>query len=247
MRILLLKVVVPALALSVAASALALPAATNRLSSASKSGAAAGATKLEQEVLAELNLARQKPLEYAKYVEEHRARFNADGTFTLRSRVRMVTKEGVKAVDEAIAFLKQVKAVGPLEYSAGLSRAARDHVEDLGPKGMVGHGGSDGSDPASRVKRYGEWETTTGENIAFGHDDARMTVIQLIVDDGVPSRGHRANIFHPKFKTVGIACGDHKVYRQMCVMDFAGGFKDKKSDSPVRGRTLSPRDTTAAK
>lgn len=234
MRKVSLKVATVAVALSFAAAALALPAATNRLSSTAKSGAAAGATKLEQEVLSELNLARQKPLEYAKYVEDHRARFNPDGTFTLRSRVKMVTKEGVKAVDEAIAFLKQVKAVGPLEYSAGLSRAARDHVEDLGPKGQVGHGGSDGSDPASRVKRYGEWETTTGENIAFGHDDARTTVIQLIVDDGVPSRGHRTNIFQPKYRTVGIACGDHKVYRDMCVMDFAGGFREKKGGATAR-------------
>jgi uncharacterized protein YkwD len=204
-------------------------AATNRLSTLKKSDPSANAGKLAREVLVELNVVRQKPQEFAKYVEEFRQRFKNDKTFTMPGGATMSVQEGVRAVDEAIAFLKKSKPVGSLEFSTGLSLAARDHVNDLGPKGTVGHNGADGSDPFERMKRYGEWETTAGENIAFGHDDARMIVIQLIVDDGVPSRGHRTNIFQPKFKTVGISFGDHKTFRHMCVMDFAGGFRENKT------------------
>lgn len=222
--------------------ALVCPAAntlTNRTSQVIKPGQFSKGGELELQVLAELNLARQKPQEFAKFIEEYRTRFKDDKTFVLRSRVLLATQEGVKAVDEAIAFMKQVKPMSPLDLSPGLSLAALDHVNDLGPKGNVGHGGSDGSDPATRVKRYGDWEVITGENIAFGHDDPRMIVIQLIVDDGVPSRGHRTNIFNPKYRTVGIACGEHKTYRHMCVMDFAGGFREKKATRPVKGRAPS--------
>ena len=52
--------------------------------------------------------------------------------------------------------------------------------------------------------------------------------MQLIIDDGVASRGHRTNIYNPDFKTVGIAIGDHKVYGNMCVMDFADAVAEKK-------------------
>jgi uncharacterized protein YkwD len=43
----------------------------------------------------------------------------------------------------------------------------------------------------------------------------------LIVDDGVPARGHRKNCFNPDFNVVGIAVGSHKVHKYTCVMDFA--------------------------
>lgn len=215
---------------AVAAIALAAPAATtNRLSALKKAEPAVKAAKLEQEVLSELNLARQKPQDYAKFVEGHRRRFRDEKSYTLPGGMVMTSQEGVTAVDEAIAFLKKAKPVGALDFSVGLSLAARDHVADLGPKGQIGHNGSDGSDPGKRIKRYGDWEAAMGENISFGHDDARMIVMQLIVDDGVPSRGHRTNIFQPKYKTVGISCGEHKGFRHMCVMDFAGGFSENKA------------------
>jgi hypothetical protein len=44
----------------------------------------------------------------------------------------------------------------------------------------------------------------------------------LIIDSGVASRGHRRNIFHPDLAVVGVACGPHRDYGAMCVMDFAG-------------------------
>ena len=50
--------------------------------------------------------------------------------------------------------------------------------------------------------------------------------LQLIVDDRVPSRGHRTNIFKKEFKVVGVNIGSHKRYGSLCVMDYAGGFSD---------------------
>jgi uncharacterized protein YkwD len=106
--------------------------------------------------------------------------------------------------------------------------AARDHVEDIGPKGKVGHDGTDGSKCGERMNRYGKWQKSAGENIAFGPDDARWIVVQLIVDDGVPGRGHRKNIFNAGFRVVGVHIGGHEVYRHMCVIDFAGGYRDDR-------------------
>jgi len=52
-------------------------------------------------------------------------------------------------------------------------------------------------------------------------------VVTLIVDQGVPNRGHRHNIFCRDFKCAGAACGSHARYGTMCVIDFAGGFLEK--------------------
>ena len=50
-----------------------------------------------------------------------------------------------------------------------------------------------------RIERHGEWSGALGENLSFGCASAERVVLQLLVDDGVPSRGHRANILNANF------------------------------------------------
>jgi uncharacterized protein YkwD len=125
--------------------------------------------------------------------------------------------------------------IDTLKPSKGMSLAAKDHVDDQSETKNTGHTGSDGSSPFDRIERYGQWQSTAGENIDYGNNIARRIVLSLLIDDGVASRGHRKNIFNPAFKVVGVACGSHQMYRHMCVMTLAGGFKSKKDASTLRG------------
>ena len=50
---------------------------------------------------------------------------------------------------------------------------------------------------------------------------AEDVILQLIVDDGVPDRGHRRILFNPAYTLVGAACAPHPVWREVCVLDFA--------------------------
>lgn len=43
-----------------------------------------------------------------------------------------------------------------------------------------------------------------------------------MVDDGVPDRGHRDNIFNKGFKKMSAFVGYHKVYGQEAVIDYNG-------------------------
>jgi hypothetical protein len=162
-------------------------------------------------VLRELNLARQNPTLYATFVAEARPSF-------------MI--ERGRAVDEAVRFLGKARPVPPLTMSPGMCHAAADHCGEQ-VAGQLGHEGSDRSHGGDRISRYGSWSTTWGENISYSRKTAREVVLALIIDDGVRGRGHRKNIFNPKFNFAGAAFGPHARYRTVCTIDFAGGYAER--------------------
>jgi hypothetical protein len=57
--------------------------------------------------------------------------------------------------------------------------------------------------------------------ISFGPEQPPAVVIDLVVDDGVPDRGHRKILLDDRLRFAGAACGPHTIYRTMCVIDLA--------------------------
>lgn len=184
---------------------------------------------IQKAVLDELNIARTTPMKYVEHLKDHRRKFKGKRTYA-NAGVKMMTLEGVTAVDEAIAALSKQAPLAALKFSDGLAMAALDHVQDTGAKGLVSHDGADDSTPAARIRRYGKIENISGECISYGFHEARRIVMALIIDDGVANRGHRRLIYTGEFRLVGIACGQHKLYKNMCVIDFAGAYQD---DNPA--------------
>ncbi|HEU4699127.1 MAG TPA: CAP domain-containing protein [Gemmatimonadales bacterium] len=181
--------------------------------------------RLATAVLAEVNRVRTDPAGYAKLLEAMLPQF--DGRLFRRpdQPSDLVTQEGAAAIEEAIRVLRRTAPLPPLAPAKGLTRAAAEHVRDQGKAGTTGHVGFDGSSPATRAARHGEWLDRLTENIMYGATTAREVVVGLVVDDGVPGRGHRRNILDPEVRVAGAACGPHRTFHEMCVVMHAGGFR----------------------
>jgi hypothetical protein len=190
-------------------------------------------TSVEKDIILELNKVRSNPQKYAElYIKPRLALFDGTSPFgphsyKLPSGIYMSTAEGARGVQECYDALYGSSSSPLLLPSRGMSQAAKDHVNDLGPKGSTGHNSTNGDSPWDRLNRYGKWERNVGENIDYGSSTGRDIVVQLLIDDGVSSRGHRKNNMGKDFAFVGVAAGTHKRYGMMAVLDFAAVYTEK--------------------
>jgi uncharacterized protein YkwD len=181
----------------------------------------ANAAKLEREAFQALNEARTNPKLFARYIIEFRKRYQGK-SIQYAGNVSVTTEEGTKAVDEAIEFLQAAQPIEPLTLSPLLSKAAAGLALEQSKNGKTGHNGANGSTMVSRIEAEANWSGSLGENIQYGMvANGREIVIQLMIDDGVPSRGHRTNMMKPGFRAVGLSVSTHPEYQIVCVMDFA--------------------------
>ncbi|KAJ1635685.1 hypothetical protein T492DRAFT_964225 [Pavlovales sp. CCMP2436] len=155
-------------------------------------------------VLKLLNRARCNPKSMAGLLERRALLVDATDRIEKADRVFLQLAEGRKAVDNCIRVMLLATPVPELTLSAELTRAAQDHVEDLGPKGLTGHTGSAGDSTWKRVARHCEWRVHCAENIDYMSTSAPEIVLSMLVDDDVPSRGHRKMILKSDFTKVNM-------------------------------------------
>jgi uncharacterized protein YkwD len=184
--------------------------------------------RIEGEVIDALNRARTSPASVATDLDALTRYFSGKLLQRPGQQIAVQTAEGVAAVREAASAARSQAPVSAVALSSVLSRAARDQAVDQARTGATGHVSADGSTVDIRVKRYGTWSRSLSENIEYSSFSRGAEVIEnLLVDDGVPDRGHRKNIYDPTARVVGVACGPHPKYGSMCVIVQAGGFTPK--------------------
>lgn len=152
----------------------------------------AAASYMKSEELAmidEVNLVRSNPAGYIPYIEDYKAKILRGEGF------------GSAAVcDELIAELRNTPPRSVLKPRECLYRAARNHGEDQRPTGSVDHVGTDGSYPWDRVLRGCPELTDGNENLVGGPSTVRESVIILLIDDGIPGRGHRKTMLQKEWQ-----------------------------------------------
>ena len=175
-----------------------------------------------------INKFRSNPRELARHLEKLKKYLDKNTNILSEpDKIQIQMVEGENVFNEAIQYLKNLSPLPPFEWDDCLAQSAQEHVDDIGPKGLLLYQSSDGTEPEDRISKYGNYVESLGENIDFGPNDEIGVIVSLTLDDGEEERPHRDNLFKNDYKKIGIACGPHQSEFQMCVMDMAYDFIPK--------------------
>ena len=197
-----------------------LTAAISLLALAADAQPPADGAAFEEQVLAAINEVRADPPAYAAKLRQYRGYFEENVVLLPGSDVGLRTREGVAAVDEAIAVLGRQAPLPPLQAVPELAVSARELAAHQALSGGIGHAAADGSDAKVRIKKH-KGSGLMAEALSYGARDAAGVVRQMVVDDGIPSRPNRKILLESKYRRAGVACGPHPVNRSVCVIDLA--------------------------
>ena len=167
-----------------------------------KKGGAKVDMQFAQAMLEEHNYARTKPKEYAeKFIKPH-------------------IRKPDDYADGCYKTMTTMKPVGALKLDDRFCKAAQWFANDLGRTGKVTHTGSDGSQFWDRLKRQGATNALS-ESCSWGVKSARGILVQLLIDEGTPSLGHRENALNPRAKVIGVGQTEGvKGYGVATVIDY---------------------------
>jgi len=150
-------------------------------------------TSVELSMVDEINLLRANPRDYARYVQAYVADQKANNGFPIDDNV----------VNELLQELKRSPALSNLQPLPCIYTAAQKHGQDILKMGSIEHQGSDGLWPWDRIKNACPYAIKDGnENLVGGPESVRASVIILLIDEGIPDRGHRKTLMNPKWKYV---------------------------------------------
>ena len=187
--------------------------------------------KLAKEIFNEHNYLRKNPQSYIEKLE--RVSRNYKGKYLRHPmEIPIETYEGIQGIKDTIEFLKNQEPVKELIYSEELSLAARDHVIDIGDKGISGHRGSNKSTLNERIEKYIEWNGLISESIQYCYQFASNIIMSLLIDDGSKDKHQRLNLFSEDFNYVGIGCGGHKKYHLCTVINYAKELFPLETEPP---------------
>ena len=180
--------------------------------------------EIEEDIINAHNEIRNNPFSYITKLKEISSYFK-DKIYHHPKEDAILTHEGVEPIEEAMQYLKSMKQLGPLIHSEEISKACRDHVNDIGPKGLISHQGSDGKNITDRIEKYCEWDGIVAENLDFGFRIGENVVMNMIMDDGIKEKYQRKNIFNKEFNYIGVGAGPHKIYGICVVVGYAKNIR----------------------
>ncbi len=153
-----------------------------------------------------------------------------DGDWFIKNILDKHNTTNSKYVKSLKKDLRKTSGLQALKPSITLSKSARFHAKDMGETGKVGHASSDGTPTFTRIRRFAKGNAMS-ENCSYGYSDPVQIVLQLLIDKGVPSLGHRKNMLSKLYNYVGVAIEPHKTYRYNCVQDFSDTGDEGGSDN----------------
>ena len=182
--------------------------------------------EIEEGIFKQQNELRKNPDSYIEKLEKSLNDYQ-NNILSKENEIPIPTYEGAKAVNDAINFLKNQEPLPELIYSQEMSLSCKDLVNDIGPKGLVTHEGTEIKNIYNRLEKYCDWDGAIAENLDFGFKIPENIIMNMIIDDGDENRYQRKNLFYPDFRYVGIGVGPHRDYGICVVIEYAYNIREK--------------------
>ncbi len=145
------------------------------------------------------------------------ARF--DGALFSRTFLKeYIVKNGIKYTPYVKSLFKDLAKTHNLSLlipDEKITKLAKGHAVWSGKRGSTGHQKFN-----SRAKKANNPRFL--ENAQYGSFQGLDIMMDLLIDEGISSLGHRKNILDPHAKYIGVSIWPHKKYKYNCVIDYAG-------------------------
>lgn len=155
----------------------------------------------EKQVILYINLARVYPSKFAQFYKEYLKAFNESGARKFKQKNRYY----YSLYKDLMKLGK--KNLSPLIADETMYEFAKCWAKESGKKGVIGHN-------RKRCKK-GRF----AECCSYGNLEPLEFVLNLLIDEGIPSLGHRKILF-TNYKKVGVSINTHKTYGRCVVIDL---------------------------
>lgn len=171
------------------------------------------------ELFGSLSVVEQKGFYWTNYFRKAPRRFFDE---VIREFVRQFPEANTVEVKELGNEVSKLNKILPVLYpDKGLLSLSAAHSADLIKRGsIISHKSSSGKDFGQRMNEAGLYRCG-GENIYVGTSDPLEALITLLLDHGVPDRGHRKNLLDPRFGKMGLSFPSVSENHGLLVQDFA--------------------------
>jgi hypothetical protein len=201
-----------------------------------------------EDLIMEINLLRTNPKIYAKTISKYMSYFKGNLLCLPDTNAGIQTEEGVEAFKEAVDFLNKQEKIEPLKPSKGLCRIAEEFIA-IYQKPDSGELAN--KDMEDIINKYGSFSGSFSRAMDFGGETAEMAIINLVVSDGDPSRGQRESLLSTEIKKVGVANGEHDVYRHCSAIitctEFDNTFDKDDNGLLTQGKPANLKNKEKAK
>ena len=162
-----------------------------------------------EELISEINSLRTNPRIYARKILKYIKYFKGKLFCLSESDDAFQTEEGPDAFREAADFLSKQSRLEPLKPSKGLCRIAEDFISVVQNDSNV----LEVRNMEEIINKYGEFNGVFSNVMDFGGKTPEQAIIFSIVNDGDKSREQRESLLSSEIKSIGVANGEHKIYR----------------------------------
>lgn len=157
-------------------------------------------TEEEQKIFWILNMARVNPKLFATTVIKQYPELGNHGWLI-----------NIYEYKSLLDTMQRMKPLNPLYPDSLLWASAKCHAITSGDSAYVGHERL--TEECKKLRKF------YGECCDYGYNEALDIIMHLLVDQGVPSLGHRF-LMLSNFNKMGVSIQPHKGYRYTTVLDF---------------------------